>query len=200
MAFEHAIVLTGGIATGKSTVVNFFVEEGFYIIDADKIAHLMLDKHQQNIADLFGSQYILDGKVDRKALGGLIFSNLKEKLRLEKLLHPLIFSEIEQLAKEQDKLKKPYIIDIPLFFESKGRYPIKKSIVVYTPKEIQLERLMKRDGSTNKEAQQRIDSQLAIAKKKTLSTYCVDNSKDLKNLQQEYVRVKKQILIDTFKE
>ncbi len=200
MVFEHAIVLTGGIATGKSTVVQFFLEESFYVIDADKIAHLMLDRHQQDIADLFGSEYIVDGKVDRRALGGLIFFNPKEKLRLEKLLHPLIFSEIERLAIQQDKLKKPYIIDIPLFFESKGRYPIKKSILVYAPKERQLERLMKRDGSNNKEAQQRIDSQLPIEKKRSLSTYLIDNSKDLKNLQHECVRVKEQLLIDTLKE
>ena len=200
MIFEYAIVLTGGIATGKSTVVQFFLEEGFHVIDADKIAHSMLDKHQKDIANLFGWEYIVEGKVDRKALGGLIFSKPKEKLRLEKLLHPLIFSEIERLAIEEDRLKKPYIIDIPLFFESKGRYPIKKSIVVYAPKERQLERLMKRDGSNNKEAQQRIDSQLSIEEKRDLATYLIDNSKDLKNLQQECVRVKNQLLIDTFKE
>jgi dephospho-CoA kinase len=200
MAFEHAIVLTGGIATGKSTVVQFFLEAEFHVIDADTIAHLMLDRHHKDIADLFGLEYIIDAKVDRKALGGLIFSEPKEKLRLEKLLHPLIFSEIERLAMEQDKIKEPYLIDIPLFFESKGRYPIERSIVVYTNKEKQLERLMKRDGSSNIEAQQRIDSQLSIEEKRGLSTYLIDNSKDLKNLQQECVRVKKQLLIDTLKE
>ena len=193
MVFKHAIVLTGGIATGKSTVVQFFVEEGFRIIDADKVAHLMLDLHHDKIAELFGTKYVIDAKVNRKALGGLIFSEPKEKLRLEKLLHPLIFSEIERQALELDRLKELYIVDIPLFFESKGRYPIEKSIVVYAPKEKQLERLMKRDGSSNIEAQQRIDSQLPIEEKKDLSTYLIDNSKDLKNLQQECVRVKKQL-------
>jgi len=193
MVFKHAIVLTGGIATGKSTVVQFFVEEGFRIIDADKVAHLMLDLHYDKIAELFGTKYVIDAKVNRKALGGLIFAEPKEKLRLEKLLHPLIFSEIERQALELDRLKELYIVDIPLFFESKGRYPIEKSIVVYAPKEKQLERLMKRDGSSNIEAQQRIDSQLPIEEKKDLSTYLIDNSKDLKNLQQECVRVKKQL-------
>jgi len=193
MAFKHAIVLTGGIATGKSTVVQFFLEEGFSIIDADKVAHLMLDMHHDKVAELFGTKYVIDTKVNRKALGGLIFSEPKEKLRLEKLLHPLIFSEIERQSLELDRLKELYIVDIPLFFESKGRYPIEKSIVVYAPKEKQLERLMKRDGSSNIEAQQRIDSQLPIEEKKDLSTYLIDNSKDLKNLQQECVRVKKQL-------
>jgi len=193
MSFKYAIVLTGGIATGKSTVAKFFLEDGFVLIDADKIAHEMLDFHKDKIVDLFGSNYIKNGTVDRKALGILIFSNAEEKLRLEKLLHPLIYEEIRKKADEQDKFQKPYLIDIPLFFESK-RYVIKKSIVVYIPKDKQLERLMQRDGSMQEEAQERIDSQLDIEEKKQLGTYIVDNSQDLKHLQQEYDRVKKEIL------
>jgi dephospho-CoA kinase len=160
----------------------------------------MLDLYRDKIAELFGSEYLIDGKVNRKALGGLIFSDKKEKLRLEKLLHPLIFNAIEQQAMELDKLKKRYIIDIPLFFEGKGRYPIKESIVVYTPTEIQLKRLIERDKSSNKEAQQRIDSQISIEKKRDLSTYLIDNSKDLKYLQDECVRVKNSILTQNFQE
>ena len=197
MSFKYAIVLTGGIATGKSSVAKKFILDGFIVIDADKIAHEMLELHQDKIVELFGAEYVKDGVVNRKALGSLIFSNAKEKLRLEGVLHPLIFEEITKQASEQDKLKKPYLIDIPLFYES-GRYAIKKSIVVYTPKEKQLERLMERDNSTQEEAQLRIDSQLDIEEKKQLSTYIIDNSQDLKYLQQEYDRVKKEIL-DSFK-
>jgi dephospho-CoA kinase len=200
MAFEYAVVLTGGIATGKSTVANYFLSEGFNIIDADRVAHMMLDLHQDKIEELFGSEYIINKKVNRKALGGLIFSDKKEKLRLEKLLHPLIFNEIEQQAIKLDQLKELYLVDIPLFFESKGRYPIKKSIVVYTPLVLQLKRLTARDGSTNIEAQQRIDSQISIEKKRDLSTYLIDNSKDLKHLQEECVRVKKTLLNNYFQE
>ncbi|RTZ87760.1 MAG: dephospho-CoA kinase, partial [SAR324 cluster bacterium] len=155
MSFKYAIVLTGGIATGKSSVAKKFILDGFIVIDADKIAHEMLELHQDKIVELFGAEYVKDGVVNRKALGSLIFSNAKEKLRLEGVLHPLIFEEITKQASEQDKLKKPYLIDIPLFYES-GRYAIKKSIVVYTPKEKQLERLMERDNSTQEEAQLRI--------------------------------------------
>ena len=193
MAFNHAVVLTGGIATGKSSVAEMFKQDGFVVIDADRVAHNMLDIHQDKIAELFGTKYVKDGAVDRKALGSLIFSNQKEKLCLEGLLHPLIFEEIEKQANEQDRLQKPYLIDIPLFFESK-RYSIEKSIVVYTPRNKQLERLMERDGSTKEEAEKRIDSQLDIEEKKQLATYIIDNSEDLKHLQQEYDRVKKEIL------
>lgn len=193
MGFKYAIVLTGGIATGKSTVAKQFILDGFTVIDADRVAHEMLELHQDKIVKLFGAEYVKDGVVNRKALGSLIFSNPGEKLRLEGLLHPLIFKEIENQAKEEDKKKKPYLVDIPLFFETE-RYPIEKSIVVYIPRDKQLERLMARDGSTKDEAQLRIDSQMNIEEKKQRSTYVIDNSYELNHLQEEYVRVKKKIL------
>jgi len=199
MAFEYAVVLTGGIATGKSTVANLFKDDGFTVIDADNIAHIMLDKQSDEIVKLFGSEYLVNSKVDRKALGGLIFANPLEKKRLEELLHPLIFDEIEAQSMKEDVYKKPYIVDIPLFFET-ARYPISKSIVVYTSIDSQLKRLIARDASSHKEAQQRIASQMNIEKKRELSTYLIDNSKALKYLKEEYVRVKNKILNDFFKE
>ena len=199
MAFRNAIVLTGGIATGKSSVASLFLEEGFFLIDADKIAHKMLNLHQEKIANLFGAEYVDGGQVNRKKLGGLIFSNKEEKKRLEGLLHPLIYKEIEIQSIKLDGLNRPYLIDIPLFFESKGRYPIDEIIVVYTPKEIQLKRLISRDTSTPKEAQQRIDSQIDIEVKKEQATYVINNSKDFSYLQEEYVRVRDKILFN-FKE
>jgi dephospho-CoA kinase len=197
MVFEYAVVLTGGIATGKSSVATMFKEDDFKVIDADKVAHQMLDLHHEEVANLFGESYVEEGRVNRKLLGGLIFSDAKEKLRLENLLHPLIYAEIERVSLEADEERYPYILDIPLFFETK-RYPIEKSIVVYTPKVLQLERLMSRDGSSREEAQKRIDSQIDIDKKKHLGTYLIDNSQDKIHLQQEYDRVKKEIL-DYFK-
>ncbi|NOZ91131.1 MAG: dephospho-CoA kinase [Epsilonproteobacteria bacterium] len=196
MVFEYAVVLTGGIATGKSTVAKIFEDFGFVIIDADRIAHQVLDDNYLEIEKLFGSKYIKeDLRVDRKALGGLIFSNPIEKKRLEELVHPLIYKEIERLSTEQDIYQKPYIVDIPLFFET-NRYPIQKSIVVYTTPKIQLERLIDRDGCTPKEAQQRVGSQLSIETKKLKATYLIDNSRDLKSLQDECDRVKEEILND----
>ena len=192
MVFEYAVVLTGGIATGKSTVAKIFKEFGFEIIDADKIAHETLEKNQAKIIELFGEEYVVDGSVNRKALGRLIFSNKEEKSKLENLLHPLIFSEIQKQSEKFDRDKKPYFVDIPLFFES-SRYPIKKSIVVYIPKEEQLQRLIKRDGTTKEEALQRINAQLPIDEKKQRATYIIDNQKDLESLKQECVILKDRI-------
>ena len=88
---------------------------------------------------------------------------------------------------------KPYLIDIPLFFENKN-YDIGKSIVVYTPKEIQIERLQKRDKCDEVTALSRINNQMDIEEKKRLSMYVIDNSKDLKYLTSEVERVKNEIL------
>lgn len=183
-SFKNAIVLTGGIATGKSTVCNILKLHGFLIIDADKIAHKLLDENSQQIEQLFGKQYVEDGKVLRKELGKIIFSNEKNKLKLEALLHPLIKDEIKKEAKIVEEQNKTYIIDIPLFFE-KMNYPISKSIVIYTPKELQIKRLQSRDNISEEEAILKISNQMDIEEKKSLATYIIDNSKDLKHLQKE---------------
>ncbi len=187
--FTHAIVLTGGIATGKSTVASLFMLHGFLTIDADKIAHQVLDENTKAISELFGDSYINNGKVDRKRLGNLVFNDPKEKEKLENLVHPLIKEKIIAQADVFEKQKKPYLIDIPLFFE-KGNYDIEKSIVVYIPKELQIDRLMKRDNCTKEEALIKINNQMDIEEKKAKATYIIDNSRDLKSLQNEVERLK----------
>lgn len=193
MPFEYAVALTGGIATGKSTTTMLLSLYGFRFIDADKIAHSMLDKHSDKIAQLFGDEFVVDGRVDRAKLGGMVFADNTKRRELESLLHPLIYEEIERLAIEQDKYQKPYIIDIPLFFEG-DRYPIEKSVVIYTPKAKQLERLVARDGYSLDEALKRIESQMDIEEKRQRATFVIDNSGDLKQLQGECDRVKEEIL------
>ncbi|MEA2049601.1 MAG: dephospho-CoA kinase [Campylobacterota bacterium] len=192
--FKYAIALTGGIATGKSTVASLFMLHGFLTIDADKIAHKLLDENYETIERLFGSKYIENKKVIRKELGNLIFNNFEEKKRLEEFIHPLIKEAIIKEAKVFEDQKKPYLIDIPLFFENKN-YNIKKSIVVYTPKNIQIQRLINRDNSTKDEALSRINNQMDIEDKKILANYIIDNSQDLKHLQKEVERVKKELLV-----
>ena len=191
--FKYAIALTGGIATGKSTVASLFMMHGFLTIDADKIAHKLLDINIDTIESLFGSEYVEDKKVLRKKLGNLIFNDKAQKKKLENFIHPLIKLEIIKEAKIFEEQHKPYLIDIPLFFENKN-YNIEKSIVVYTPKDLQISRLISRDKSTKEEALSRINNQMDIEDKKQLSTYIIDNSKDLKNLQNEVERVKKLLL------
>lgn len=186
--FKNAIALTGGISTGKSTVCNLLKLHGFLTIDADKIAHKLLDENSSKIEEMFGKEYVENGKVLRKELGKIIFSNEENKLKLEALLHPFIKEEIIKESKIYEEQNKPYFVDIPLFFE-KMHYPISKSLVIYTPKELQIQRLMKRDNIDEKEAKLKISNQMDIEEKKKLADMVIDNSKDLKHLQNEVERV-----------
>lgn len=184
MAFKYAIALTGGIATGKSTVASLLALNGMRVIDADTISHEILDASLPWVQETFGDRYINGSKVDRAQLGSLIFSDEKSKVILEEYLHPKIRQEIEKRSIKQDGFKFPYLIDIPLFFEN-GAYNIEESVVVYTPKEIQLDRFMKRNGYSKEESLKRIATQMPIDEKKAKATWVIDNSKNLKHLQQE---------------
>jgi len=184
MAFKYAIALTGSIATGKSTVASLLALNGMRVIDADSISHEILDSSYLWVKETFGDEYVQNTKVNRTNLGSLVFSNPQQKKILEDYLHPKIREEIFIRSEKQDNFKFPYLIDIPLFFENNA-YNIKESVVVYTPKEIQLERFIKRNRYSEKESLKRIASQLPIDEKKKRATWIIDNSKNLKHLQNE---------------
>lgn len=116
MPFCYAIALTGGIATGKSTVASLLALNGMRVIDADTISHEILDASVSWVEETFGKEFVDGAKVNRTKLGSLIFSDEKKKRILEKFLHPKIRAEIEQRSIKQDSFKFPYLIDIPLFF------------------------------------------------------------------------------------
>jgi len=184
MVFTYAVALTGSIATGKSSVAKILSEAGFDIIDADTIAHTILNEKKDTIAQLFCKAIVVNDEVNRKALGAIVFADASKRKTLESLLHPLIYTRIASLAETLDKKKKPYFVDIPLFFEGK-RYPIGKVLLVYAPEEIQLKRLMARDKIQQYEARQRIDSQIDIEEKVKHASYVIDNSGTLLQLKQE---------------
>ncbi len=184
MAYEYAIALTGGIATGKSTVASLLMLNGMRIIDADTISHEILDASSAWVRENFGEAFVDGAKVNRTKLGTLIFSDTEAKKKLESFLHPKIRAEIEKRSIKQDSFRFPYLIDIPLFFEN-GGYDIKESVVVYVPKELQLERFMKRNGYSSEESLRRIESQMDIEEKKKRATWVIDNSGNLKHLQRE---------------
>ncbi len=184
MAFNYAIALTGGIATGKSTVASLLALNGMRVIDADTISHEILDASLEWVEKTFSKEYVNNSKVDRAKLGTLVFSDKKSKMILEDFLHPKIKEEIFKRSIKQDSFEFPYLIDIPLFFE-KGGYDIKENVVVYTPSDIQLQRYMKRNGYSEEESLNRINSQMPIDEKKNKATWIIDNSKDLKHLQAE---------------
>lgn len=193
-AFEKAVALTGGIGTGKSSASAILSLYGFRVIDADKVAHEVLDSKASQIAEVFGTEYISDdGRVDRKALGKLVFSDKELRKTLEDIVHPAIYTEIERLSLEQERLNKPYIVDIPLFYE-RGIYPIDRVVTVYAPRELQIKRVIKRDGISEDDALRRIEAQMDIETKKRKADWVIDNSGSLAQLQSECERVKNEIL------
>lgn len=184
MAYEHAIVLTGSIGTGKSTVSSMLQQHGFEVIDADKISKEILPLHVEEVRALFGEDVIVDGKIDRKALGAIIFNDKNEREKLNALMRPLIREEIFRRSERLEVKQKPYIIDIPLYYESEG-YDCKLVVVVYAPVEVQRKRLMARENFTKEEAQKRIDAQISIEEKKILADFLINNSFDIKFLESE---------------
>ena len=188
MSFNTAIVLTGGIATGKSTVATIFAGLGFAIIDADTIAHTVLDGQSTAIGDMFGLDLIHENRVDRKALGRIVFADVQKRRELEALLHPLIEEEIASQAAIEETRGKPYLIDIPLFYE-RAAYPIEQVAVVYAPRELQIARLMAREGLSEVEALQRLDAQMDIEEKRLRATWVIDNTGDRAALERECERV-----------
>jgi dephospho-CoA kinase len=182
--FENAIALTGSIATGKSTLSALLKMYGYRVIDADSITHEILNNSKSEIESLFGAEYIEDGKVNRAKLGSLIFSDSEAKKKLEEYMHPRIKAKVIDEAEKLEKFNATYFVDIPLFFET-ANYDIKRVLVVYAPKDLQLARLIARGNLSKDEALKRIESQINIEKKRDLASFIIDNSKDLKSLQDE---------------
>ena len=102
MAFKYAIALTGGIATGKSTVASLLALNGMRVIDADTISHEILDASYEWVIDEFGQEFVNNKKVNRAKLGSIVFSDDDAKKKLEDFLHPKIRSEIEKRSIKQD--------------------------------------------------------------------------------------------------
>jgi len=193
--FKYAIALTGGIATGKSSVSKIFEKEGFTVIDADSIAHQVLNDAAEDVVELFGEEVLYESGVNRKALGAIVFQDVQKRKALEALLHPLIYKKILQLSQKEDKKKKPYLIDIPLFFET-GRYNTCRVIVVYATQSQQIERGMQRDQLPYKEILRRISAQIDIEEKCSKATYLIDNSGDETQLYRESMRIINEIKKD----
>ena len=193
--FPNAYVITGSIASGKSTVVNLLKERGFSVIDADLIAHEQLEICKCEIVEAFDEQ-ILDetGKIDRKKLGAIVFNEPKKLKNLEQILHPKIKAEIFFKASQFERLGQVYFVDIPLFFEKKERYAEFKNVaVIYAPKELLLSRLMSRNGLNLEDAKARVGLQMDIEQKRKMAKFVIDNSSDMENLKLELEKFLKQI-------
>ncbi len=196
MVLKNAIALTGGIGTGKSTTIKILESQGYQILDADKIAHQLLQEHRFKIAQHFGSEILEKGILNRKKLGTIVFQNTNELKWLEDFLHPLIRECMLKKAYELEKNHQVYFLDIPLFFEVGGKkcYPVSKVVLVYAPRVLQIERLLERDKLKEAEILQRLACQMDIEQKRAMSDYIIDNSSSLKDLNKQVERFLKTFL------
>lgn len=178
--------LTGGIASGKSTVSNYLASKNIPIVDADIGAREVVEvgtEGLQSIVTHFGKEVLSeDGSLNRKKLGAIIFDNETKRELLNQLLGTNIREWILTKVADYRRQDIPLLVlDIPLLYEASYQEVCDAVMVVYTPPEIQLERLIKRNGLTAKEAQDRINSQLSIEKKKQLADILIDNSNKIED-------------------
>ena len=170
--------LTGGIGCGKSTVANIFADLNVPVLDADDIAHRLVEKGQPALAQIqqaFGSDILnSDGSLDRKSLRDRVFSDLNQKQKLESILHPLIYKALQA---ELEQLTTAYcIISIPLLFETDMAHFVDRILVIDCPVETQIERVKVRDSLTIERIQSIIDSQVSRAFRKAQADDLIDNS------------------------
>lgn len=191
------IGITGSIATGKSTVTKYLSEKGYKIIDSDKIVHKLLSTSSvlSEISLAFGRDLIVDGVLVRKLLAKMIFDDEEKRKLLNSIIHPRVISEIKEETNNYKGVKDNLIfVDIPLLYEEKLEYLVDKIIVVYAPKNIQLERLMARDGIDLDYANKKINASMDIELKKEKADYIIDNSKDVDSTYKQVDEVLRRIL------
>jgi dephospho-CoA kinase len=170
--------LTGGIGCGKTTVANVFAKLNIPVIDADEIAHRLVEKGQpalDQIQQEFGTDILNpDGSLNRKKLSERIFSDLKQKQKLESILHPLIYKTIQS---EIEQLNAPYcVLCIPLLFETDMVHFVDRVLVVDCPVEMQIERVKNRDHLTIERIQSIINNQISRKSRKEKADDLIDNS------------------------
>jgi dephospho-CoA kinase len=186
----YIVGLTGGIASGKSTVSSMLAGLGAYIIDTDKIAHAVVMPKQPallTIAAHFGTKIMLpDGNLNRKILGDIIFENPEERSCLERIIHPYIEKQVEQSIGQAEKLGyKTVVIDVPLLFEAGWQHRVDEIWVVYVDLKVQVSRLITRNQLTYMQAMERINSQLSIEEKAKQSHVVIDNTLDIENTKKQ---------------
>jgi dephospho-CoA kinase len=186
--------LTGGIATGKSTVAAMFAARGAAVVDADQIAHALQKPGQPNyhrIVEAFGKG-ILDaqGRIDRRRLGARVFADPDARRRLESILHPAIREACRgEIRAAEASGHRMCIVDAALILETGQQGLFDALVVVTAPPETQVDRLMRLRGLTEAEARQRLESQWPTASKAALADFVIENGGELKATEAQVDRV-----------
>ncbi len=186
--------LTGGIATGKSTVTQMFKSIDIPVVETDKIAKDMLMKgtegYEEVIAFFSKSILLTDNEINRKKLAQIVFSNPQRRKRLNEIVHPRVKSIVKtEIQKYKELGTKMIVIDVPLLFETDFIDLVDKTIVVYTTYKRQKERLMERERIDKEYAEIKISAQMPLNRKVDLADYVIDNSASILNTRKEFNKI-----------
>jgi dephospho-CoA kinase len=185
--------LTGGIASGKSSVTSMFAELGCFIIDADEISRRLVEPGQpayKRIIKFFGLDILQkDRTLDRKLLGSIIFADPEKRKALNAILHPLIIREEERMVRQEKEKHQITIVSAALMVEAGTYKRFKRLIVVYCNREVQIHRLMKRENISRKEALLRLGAQLSNAAKKKYADYLINTSGPFPDTRKQVVQI-----------
>ncbi|MFE4350784.1 dephospho-CoA kinase [Peribacillus butanolivorans] len=184
------IGITGGIASGKSSVSLYIQELGFTIVDADVASRAVVEPGEEayhQVVKAFGEDILLvDGNIDRVKLGSIIFHDQEKRLLLNSIVHPAVRNWMRlKTEKALAAGEETVFMDIPLLFESKLTFMVEKTLLVYVDEHVQLERLMNRNGLSETDALARIHSQMPLADKKVLADAVIDNNGNLEETKKQ---------------
>jgi dephospho-CoA kinase len=183
--------VTGGIATGKTTVVRMLEDLGAPVIDFDLLAREVVEPGKPALKDIvgyFGEEILLkDGSLDREKLSGVVFQDIEKRKILESFTHPRIYEASDrQVKKIVEKDPNAVIqLDIPLLIEQNLQHMVHKVLVVYIPQEKQIERLIERDGISREGAVDRLRAQLPIDEKLDWADFVINNEKTLEETKKQ---------------
>ncbi len=176
--------LTGGIATGKSTVARMFAERGAAVLDADEMVRELQNPGTsvyEAIVEAFGTLILKDdGTIDRKFLGEIVFRDEKGRRQLETIVHPALVAAVQQrVAQLRTQGVSICVVELPLLIEAESERRFDSVVVVTAPQEVQVGRLMADRGLTREEALARIRSQMPLSEKVTRAHFVIENGGDL---------------------
>ncbi|PPF21239.1 dephospho-CoA kinase [Rathayibacter sp. AY1E3] len=183
----HLVALTGGIASGKSTVARRLAEHGAVVVDADVLAREVVEPGEPAlaaIAERFGPSVIrADGALDRPALGAIVFSDAAARADLNAITHPAVTLRSQRLFAEAAEADPDAVVvyDVPLLAEGRGAGEFDEVVVVHAPQHLRIERLVARRGLTEEEARARVSSQASDEERLALADVVIDSSGTLED-------------------
>ena len=187
------IGITGGIASGKSTVTEFLRQKGFQVVDADAVVHQLQKpggRLYQVLVEHFGEKILLEnGELNRTLLASLIFSNPEEQEWSKRTQGEIIREELAALRNQFAQTEALFFMDIPLLFEQNYASWFDETWLVYVNRDVQLERLMKRDQISKEAAESRLNSQWPLERKISLASHSLDNNGNQEQLIAQVVQL-----------